>query len=921
MSHSAVRPSVVALLLAAALIAPTVAGAAEPGILSQSIEIPYQRFTLDNGLTLLVHEDSKAPIAAVNVWYHVGSKNEKPGKTGFAHLFEHLMFNGSENFNSDYFKAVEPLGATDLNGTTNEDRTNYFQNVPKSALDTILWLESDRMGHLLGAIDQAKLDEQRGVVQNEKRQYDNQPYSISEEMINKACFPAGHPYSWTVIGLMEDLDAAALDDVKHWFQSYYGAANAVLVVAGDVQADDVHERIKRYFGDIPPGPPVARHDAWIAKRTGEQRQRAQDRVPQSRIYKVWNVPPAFSDDADLLGLAAQVLSSGKSSRLYKRLVYDEQIATSVTSYVDEREIASLFQIVATAKPGVGLGGIERAIDEELARLLREGPTPDELTRAKTETISGFIRGIERIGGFGGKSDILARSQVYGGDPDAWKHSLDVVRNASPTQVRDALQRWLSDGVYVLEITPYPDLEASTAGADRSKMPDPGAAPEPAFPKFERATLSNGLEVVLARRTSVPVVEMSLIVDGGYAADSLGIPGMTSLAMDMLDEGTKTRSSVQISDELATLGASLGTGAGIDTCTVGMSALKVNLDPSLNLFADVVMNPSFPEADFKRLKAQRIAAIQREKSQPFQMGLRVFPPLLFGTNHAYGLPFTGTGYEETVNKITRDDLAKFHQTWFHPTGSKLVVVGDVTLAELTPKLESRLKDWKPGSAPKKNVATVENRAKSAVYIIDRPGSVQSVLIAGQVVPPKANPDEITLETMNDVLGGSFISRINMNLREDKHWSYGAFSIVADTKAQRPAMIMAQVQSDKTKESMVEMKKEMVGIQGTRPVTPEELAAAKDIKIRSLAGRWETNGAVEGGIVEIVQYGLPDDYFQKLPEKVRTLAPADLERVAKAVIDEDRMVWVVVGDRKAIEPGIRELGFGEVQIIDADGKPVM
>jgi zinc protease len=407
-------------------------------------EIPHQKFTLDNGLTLIVHEDHKAPIVAVNVWYHVGSKNEKPGRTGFAHLFEHLMFNGSENYNDDYFKAVEPLGATDLNGTTNNDRTNYFQNVPKSALDTILWLESDRMGHLLGAIDQALLDEQRGVVQNEKRQGDNEPYSIAEELSTKACFPAGHPYSWTVIGSLEDLDAAKLDDVKDWFKTYYGPNNAVLVIAGDINTQDVLAKVKTYFGDIPPGPPVARFDQFVAKRTGTSRQSAQDRVPQTRIWKMWNVPGEPSKDRILLDIAGRLLSSGKSSRFYKRLVYDEQIATRVAAYNDSREIASLFTIEADVKKEIEPAKVERALDEELAKFLANGPTQEELDRARTDIFAGFIRGVERIGGFGGKSDVLAASTVYWGRPDAYKDELEIIRSATPTQVKEAAQKWLSD---------------------------------------------------------------------------------------------------------------------------------------------------------------------------------------------------------------------------------------------------------------------------------------------------------------------------------------------------------------------------------------------------------------------------------------------------------------------------------------------
>ncbi|HON06615.1 MAG TPA: pitrilysin family protein, partial [Verrucomicrobiota bacterium] len=470
------------------------------------IEIPYTKVVLPNGLTVIVHEDHKAPIVSVNVWYHVGSKNEKPGKTGFAHLFEHLMFNGSEHFNDDYFKAMEKVGATDLNGTTSEDRTNYFQNAPKDALDFLLWLESDRMGHLVGAIDQAKLDEQRGVVQNEKRQYENQPYAISEELITKATWPSGHPYSWTVIGSMEDLNAATLDDVKEWFKKYYGAANATLVIAGDVDTNEAIEKAKKYFGDIDSGSTLARFDAWVPPMNTVIRQKATDRVPQARIYKVWNVPQYGTTDLNILDLTSDVLGSGKTSRLYKRLVYKDQIATDVSVYVDAREIASQFLIIASAKPDVDLSKVEKAIDEELEKFLKTGPTEKELQRVKTQYEAGFIRGVERIGGFGGKSDVLAHNFVFTGSPDYYKIQLKEVKEATAKQLKDTANKWLTNGHYILEIHPFPDYKTIPTQVDRSKLPVPELKPEVKFPQLERAELSNGLKIVLAQRHTVPVIQ-------------------------------------------------------------------------------------------------------------------------------------------------------------------------------------------------------------------------------------------------------------------------------------------------------------------------------------------------------------------------------------------------------------------------------
>ncbi len=882
-------------------------------------EIPFEKFVLSNGLTVIVHEDHKAPIVAVNVWYHVGSKNEKRGKTGFAHLFEHLMFNGTENFNDDYFKALEKVGATDLNGTTNKDRTNYFQNVPTSAFDLALFMESDRMGHLMGAVSQARLDEQRGVVQNEKRQGENQPYGQSFNLITENTYPAGHPYSWSVIGSMDDLNAASMDDVKEWFKNSYGPNNAVLVIAGDVTVADAKARVEKYFGHIPPGPPMAKHESWPAKMTGTKRGVLQDRVPQARISMVWNFPEWGSPEETLLDIASDVLSVGKSSRLYKRLVYDDQIATSVSAGLNTGEIGSQFIVTATAKPGGDLATVEKALREELARFLKEGPTPDEMDRAKVQYRAQFVRGIERIGGFGGKSDILATNEIYGGDPGAYRTRLAREDAATADEVRKAAQAWLSDGVYILEVQPFPKLAAAGKSVDRSTVPAIGQLPTAKLPATERAKLSNGLQLVVARRDGVPVVNFDLLVDAGYAADG-GAPGTASLAMNMLDEGTAKRNALELSDELDRLGATLSTGASLDTCRVSLSALKDKLEESLALMADVVLNPGFPAADVDRLKKQQLAGIQREKVTPTSVGLRVMPALLYGAGHPYAAPFTGSGNEASVSTLTRDQLAAFHRTWFKPNNATLIVVGATSLAEIQPKLEALFAGWKPGEVPKKVLATVPAKAKSEVYIIDRPGSQQSLILAGLLAPPKNNPDEVPFMLMQEALGGSFTSRINMNLREDKHWSYGAQMALPDAKGQRPYFAFAPVQSDKTKESVAEVAKELRSIIGEKPVTTDELAKAQGNLTLTLPGNWETNRAVAGSLAQIAQFGLPADYFDTFPTRVRAQQLAGVNAVAKRIVTPDRVVYVIVGDREKIEAGLRSLDLGELKLIDADGKPV-
>ncbi len=910
-------------LVVALLMITAMASAAQTKAIQSSaetpkgIDIPYERFVLDNGLTVIVHEDHKAPIVAINTWYHVGSKNEKPGKTGFAHLFEHLMFGGSEHAPGRYIDGMERIGATDLNGTTNPDRTNYFENVPTSAVDFTLWMESDRMGHLLGALDQKTLDLQRGVVQNEKRQGENQPYGVTRQLITQNTYPAGHPYSWTTIGEMADLDAASMTDVKEWFKTYYGPSNVVIVLAGDIDVKTAREKVTKYFGDIPAGPPVAHQEKWIAKMTGTHRQIVQDRVPQARIYKLWNIPEYGTADADYLDLVSDCLSAGKSSRFYKRLVYEDQIATEASATVDLREIGGQFVIRATARPKQDVVAIEKALDEELARFMKSGPTPEEMQRVKTQHQANFIRGVERIGGFGGKSDRLAQSQVFLGSPDAYKISLERVRHATAEDLRLAAQHWLSDGVYTLEVDPFPEYTAAAA-VDRSKAPEAGTPPALKMPKIERATLSNGLKILLAERHEVPLVDFTLASDAGFASDASTSPGTSNLAMLALTDGTRTRDALKISDELDSLGAILKGTSNLDLSFLSLSALTSKLDPSLELFADVILHPSFPEKDVKREQKLALAGIDREQNTPTLLAMRIVPGLLYGSGHPYANPLTGSGTKESVAKLTRADLVKFHENWLRPANSTMVIVGDTTMAEITPKLEKLLGGWKNGNPPVKDLKTVAVAEKPVVYLIDKPGAQQSVLVAAVVAPPRANPQEIAIEAMNNALGGMFGARLNMNLREEKHWTYGARTVLRDARSQRPFYAIAPVQTDKTKEALFEIEKEFRGIVGDKLISAEELSKIQANEILKLPGSRETLESLTQALVDLVQFGLPDDYYDTYAGKVRALKIDDVNAAAKDVIRPDNLIWIVIGDRSKIETGVRELNLGDFKLMDIDGK---
>ena len=885
------------------------------------VDIPFTRFVLPNGLTLIVHEDHKAPIVAVNIWYHVGSKNEPVGRSGFAHLFEHLMFNGSENFNDDFFKATERLGATDQNGTTSQDRTNYFQNVPTSALDGILWLESDRMGHLLGAIDQGRLDEQRGVVQNEKRQGENQPYGRVWDAITNATYPADHPYGHTVIGSMDDLDAASLEDVRGWFNSWYGPANATIVLAGDITPEEARAKVEQYFGDIPPGPPVTHPQQMIARMTGAQREVMQDRVGQPRLYKVWNVPPGGEADSDYLGLLGDILSSGRTSRLYKRLVFDDQVATGVSAGISEGEIGSQFLITVTAKPGQDIARIEAIVDEELARLLRDGPTAVEMERARTSNGAAYVRGLERIGGFGGKSDRLAESQVFHGDPGAWRVSYQRILAATPTNLTAAGREWLRDGSYTLEVQPFPDFAAAATGVDRSRQPVPQAAPLAAFPEIEHATLSNGLKILFVPRTAVPTVSMNLIFDAGSSVDPEGQQGAAVLTSTVLTNGTDDLDALEISDRLQILGATLGAGSGVNSTTVSMTAIESRIEPSLALFADVVQNPAFRPEDFQRGRAQQISGIQQSNRNPGAIANRVLSAQLYGPENPNGRPASGT--EATVGALTPEQLHAWHDAWFRPDNATLVVVGDTTLAELQPQLERAFAGWRAPStalpARPQAPALPQAPATPRILIVDRAGP-QSIITGGRIAPAFDAQTQAAIETMNTALGGAFTSRINMNLREDKHWSYGASGGVRTARGARVYVVNAGVQADKTAESLVELRRELTEVVGSRPLSEGELAGARANLVQGLAGEWETNAAVLGDLGRMVTYGLPEDFYDSYAAGVSATTPDAAAAAARSIVGDGPTTWVIVGDRAQIEPKIRALGFGDVQVVDVNGNPV-
>ena len=943
------RPGLLALALATAFgglgFAP---GAAHAQPASEAtLDIPYQKFVLPNGLTVLVHEDRKAPVVSLAVWYHVGSKDEPAGKTGFAHLFEHLMFNGSENYPGEFFEPFEQVGATGMNGTTWFDRTNYFETVPTTAVDMALWMESDRMGHLLGAIDQKTLDEQRGVVQNEKRQGENQPYGRVDELMLAQTFPANHPYHHDTIGSMADLNAASLEDVKTWFRTYYGAANTTVVLSGDIDAATAKAKVQKYFGDIPAGPPVAEQASWVAPRATATRSQMDDRVAQTRIYREWNVPARGTRDLALLDLAGDVLGYGKTSRLYQRLVYEDKLVDDVSVSITPFELVSQFVLQADVKEGVDPARVEAAIAEEWAKFLAEGPTAEELSRIQAVNRAMTIRGLERAAG---KAVRLAEGEVYLDNPDAWKQALAWNQSATPADVQAAAQQWLSKGDYTLTVVPTqgepkieaivglpvsPDRPADIPGAatsgftiaasdvDRSQgLPQVASYPDLSFPEVQRGKLANGIEVVLAERHTVPVVNVTMQFDAGYASDAGMQPGTASFTTAMLDEGTTSLDSVEIARRGERLGMNLSTGCGLDSCSATASMLQAQLVPSLALLADVVRNPAFKPADVERERAQWLAGIAQEKTQPIALALRTLPPLLYGDSHPYGIPFTGTGTEAAIKALTAEDLRTWQAAWLRPDNVRILVAGDTTLETITARLDAAFGDWKAPAvaAGEKAIPKVTDQTAPRVFLIDKPGAQQSVIVAGLLAPPTTVANNLEIQTMNGAFGGTFTSRLNMNLREDKHWAYGAGSFASDALGQRPYLMYAPVQTDKTAESAAEILKEVKGLIGDKPLTSAEIQKIKVNDVRSLPGAYETAGAVLGALSDNALYDRPDDYVTTLKARTEAQTDADIRAAAAQIVQPEALTWVIVGDLSKIGAPVRALELGEVQVVDADGKPV-
>jgi zinc protease len=929
-------PAALALLL---LVAPaaTAWGQAVPVRSPQVPDLKVEKYTLPNGLEVILHQDPTIPVVAVDVWYKVGSKDEKVGRTGFAHLFEHVMFQGSQHHDKEYFEPLENLGAN-INGSTSEDRTNYFEVLPSNGLERALWLEADRMGFLLPALTQAKLDNQREVVKNERRQrVDNQPYGLAEEALIEALYPKDHPYHHSVIGSMADLSAASLDDVQNFFRTYYAPNNASLVIAGAFDADEAKSLVAKYFGPIPRGPEITRPTPSVPKLDGEKHVSMTDRVTLARTQLVWPTVPANHPDEAALDVLAAVLGSlPKENRLYRALQYDNQLATSTRASHPTQMLAGTFEVDLTARPGGELDELVKRADAEIARMKAEGPTADEVAKAQTERETGFVFGLQSTLR---KAELFNSGNVTQGDPLAYKTEMEKFFAVTPEDVKRVANQYLGAGRVRLDVTPGaqatrpPEVEVNREGQvaiapvktpaadtfDRNVMPPVGKAADFTPPPVVRRKLSNGAEVLIAERHELPVLTLSLMVRGGAVTEPRGKEGLASLTGSLMSEGTAKHDVFQLAGALSEIGSSLRAGFGAESGSLSLTTLTKHADTALGLFAEVLTEPSFPEPALERLRAQRVAGLLRRKDNPGQVAGMVFPKLLYGGDHPYGRIDT----VDATKSITREDVVDFYKSSFVPENATFIVVGDVDPDAIVAKLETALAGWKAGAEGRKapELATPEAPGAGTLYLVDKPGAAQSVLNVGHLGASRTSPDYFPIEVMNAVLGGQFSSRINMNLREDKGYSYGARSGYQYVLGPGSFEASTSVQTAVTAPALSELVKELTEVGSTRPITPAEFEFAKGNLVRGYPGEFETTMGLAGKIADLAMFGLPADYFTTYESKLEAVSLDDVNRVAKQYVHPDNLLILVVGDRATIEPGLKALPFvKKIVVLDPEGEPV-
>jgi zinc protease len=888
-----------------------------------SVKVDFEKYTLANGLEVILSENHRLPIVAINVWYHVGPAHEKPGRTGFAHLFEHMMFQGSKHVGSQPIKVLETAGATGINGTTSFDRTNYFETVPADRLEFGLWFESDRMAFLLDTLTARNLDNQRDIVRNERRQGENAPYKLVYEELFRQLFPAGHPYHASIIGSHADIESVRLEDVRNFCKQYYIPNNACLVLVGDFDNAEARRLIEKYFGPIPAGEAPPKLDLQTSPIRSPRRATVADRVGLPRVFKAWLTAPIFhlgEGEADLL---AHILGGGKASRLYQKLVHEKQIAQDVSAHQQSMMLGSVFTMMATAKPGVAIADLENALVDELAQLQSEGPTPDELERVKNAISAQFVFSLEYSGRV---ADRLNFYNHYLDSPDYIAQDLARYEAVTAADIQHIAGQLTADRSVTVIGIPGPKVlndvpkrtdtevdvvQAQTAGntAWRSLPPKSHRQLSPQIPEPESFTLANGLKVLWLEQHHIPAIAASLIVRAGSSSAPPDLPGLASFTADMLLRGTTQRSQRELLNEIERLGIKLYVKSNSDSSRVSLQVLKKHASPAFELLSDVLLNPALRPDEIERLRKERLVNISQLKDEPGAIAEKELAAALYGATHPYGHPEVGTA--ESNEKIQREDLIRFQGNFYVPQNAALVVVGDVSESDLRTLTEKYLGNWL-GASPKVPPSAGGNPGARRVLIVDRPGSPQTQLAIGQIGVARSDPDYAAIEMMNTLLGGMFSSRINTNLREVHGYTYGAQSRFSYRRDLGPFVIFTAVRTDATAAAVAEIFAEIDRLRETL-ATREEVAIAKESLTRSLISRFQTNAGTANSIADLFVYNLSRDEYRQAVEKISAVSVADVRRAAER-LRPDSMVVVAVGDAAKISREMSDLNLGPLRLID-------
>lgn len=876
---------------------------------------PYARFTLPNGLTTIVHTDRTSPSVFVGIWYRTGSRDEPAGKTGFAHLFEHLMFQGTAHRKQELGAAFRAIGAIGMNGVTRTDHTAYYETVPTNALDAALWLESDRMGYLDGGITQAALDEQRSIVLNEKRQGELRPEEAAWRHFLSAFYPADHPYAHPTIGSTADIEAASLGDVKSWFASHYGAGNAVLVLSGDIDADTAREKVARYFGGIRTGLPISRPVQWAPPRTETRRDRLYGAFPATHLSRSWSIPNGDPRERTLLLLAARAMAGSMESPLVRALVTDGKVATGVSATLNEGELGSVLQVSLDLRPGASPEAAGQALDAALADYRTHGPAAERLATIIAATDTAVLRMLENPAAIG---NMLGDGEIAHADPAYFLRQREWIKAATPEEVRAIGAKWLDRPYYELLTLPTPATPQAVPDVDRSRMPQPGPFKSTiVFPAISEQTLPNGLKLVVARRPGVGMVDFSLQFAGDPA--SPGYPrGTGSRALALLASGTPSRSGAPVSRRLAAVGTSLSADSDDGRSAIRWGAANAAAEESLDLVGDLLRKPPpYPAAAVAEANATARGGSEAAVRNPSGAGPALLRRAIWGDPDG---PGTAAPSHEGV-AITREMLLDYHGRRLAPTGATLYIVGDITPERARAMAEHAFEGWHATGPAPAAAPPAEPRVPAAprLILVDAPGAAQTSITVGAPIAPfdrdQSAVEALATATLADISSG----RLNLNLRQDKGWSYGFGGGIDDSPA-GPRLFLASgsVQADRTGASIAELHRELNEIATTRPITQGELDAHSDAMIRSTVQSFVRNDAFLGALTTAGSYGLPWDRAATTDRRLAAVTLPQVQAASRALFRPDGQTWIVIGDRKTIEPQVRALGIAQIEIWDTHGR---